>query len=58
MVERRIRAARFPAVKSFDTFDFAAIPTLNKMLALELARCEYILRRENVIALGNSESAS
>jgi len=54
MVERRIRAARFPAVKSFDTFDFAAIPTLNKMLALELARCEYILRRENVIALGNS----
>jgi len=53
-VERRIRAARFPAVKSFDTFDFTAIPTLNKMLVLELSRCEYILRRENVIALGNS----
>src|SRR3984893_4891797 len=29
MVERRIRAARFPAVKSFDTFDFTAIPSLN-----------------------------
>lgn len=41
-VERRIRAARFPAVKSFDTFDFTAIPGLNKMLVLELARCEYI----------------
>ena len=54
MVERRIKQARFPAVKSFDTFDFAAIPNLNKMLVLELARCEYILRRENVIALGNS----
>ena len=53
-VERRIRAARFPAVKSFDTFDFAAIPGLNKMLVLELSRCEYILRRENIIALGNS----
>jgi DNA replication protein DnaC len=24
MVERRIRAAHFPAVKSFDTFDFPA----------------------------------
>ena len=24
------------------------------MLVLELARCEFILRRENVIALGNS----
>ena len=53
-VERRIRAARFPAVKSFDTFDFTAIPGLNQMLVLELARCEYILRRENIIALGNS----
>ena len=31
-----------------------AIPSLNKMLVLELARCEYIDRRENVIALGNS----
>ncbi|HET6518917.1 MAG TPA: IS21-like element helper ATPase IstB [Geminicoccaceae bacterium] len=54
MVERRIRQARFPAVKSLDSFDFAAIPSLNKMLVLELARCAYIARRENVIALGNS----
>ena len=54
MVERRIRAARFPAVKSFDTFDFTAIPTLNKLLVLELARCEYVVARDNIIALGNS----
>jgi DNA replication protein DnaC len=54
LVERRIRQARFPATKSLDTFEFTAIPSLNKMLVLELARCEYILRRENIIALGNS----
>ena len=54
MVERRIRAARFPAVKSLDTFDFPAIPSLNKTLVMELARCEYIQRRENIIAVGNS----
>jgi DNA replication protein DnaC len=54
LVERRIRQARFPAVKSLDSFDFAAIPSLNKMLVLELARGEYVERRENVIALGNS----
>ena len=54
LVERRIRQARFPATKSLDSFAFTAIPSLNKMLVLELARCEYILRRENVIALGNS----
>jgi DNA replication protein DnaC len=51
MVERRIRAARFPAVKSFDTFDFTAIPSLNKPFVLELARCEYVIARDNVIAL-------
>jgi DNA replication protein DnaC len=53
-IERRIKAARFPAVKSLDTFDFTAIPSLNKMLVFELARCAFILRRENIIALGNS----
>jgi DNA replication protein DnaC len=54
MVERRIKAAKFPATKSLDSFDFAAIPKLNKMLVLELARGEWIERRENVIALGPS----
>ena len=54
MVERRIRAARFLAVKSLDSFDFPAIPSLNKTLVMELARCEYIQRRENAIAVGNS----
>ena len=50
MVKRRIRAAHFPAVKSLDTFDFPAIPSVNKSLVMELA----IERRENVIAIGNS----
>lgn len=53
-VERRIKAAKFPVVKSLDSFDFTAIPKLNKMQVLELARCEWIERRENVIALGPS----
>jgi DNA replication protein DnaC len=54
MVERRIRMARFPHTKSFDTFDFAAQPSLNKALVLELARGEWIERQRNVIALGPS----
>ena len=54
MVERRIKQARFPTVKSLDSFDFLAIPTLNKPLVMELARCEYVDRRENIIAVGNS----
>ena len=54
MVERRIKAARFPATKSLDTFDFLAMPSVNKHLVMQLARCEYVDRRENVIAIGNS----
>ena len=49
-----LRRARFPAVKSLDTFDFTAIPSVNKALVMELARCEYVQRRENIIAVGNS----
>ena len=47
MIERGIKEARFPTVKSLDSFNFTAIPSLNKTLVLELARCEYIARREN-----------
>ncbi len=54
MVQRRVRAARFPAVKSLDTFDFTAIPSVNKTLVMQLARCEYVQQRENVIAASNS----
>ncbi len=54
LVERRIRQARLPVSKSPDSFEFSAIPGLNRMLVRELARWEYILRRENIIAPGNS----
>jgi DNA replication protein DnaC len=54
MIERRIKAAKFPAPKSLDAFDFDAIPSLNKRLVLDLARCEFVERRENVVALGPS----
>lgn len=52
--ERRIQQAKFDVVKSLDSFDFPAIPSLNKSMVLELARCEFIERKENVLALGNS----
>jgi len=52
--DRRIRQARFPVVKTLDSFDFLAMPSVNKTLVLELARCEFLARRENVLLLGNS----
>jgi len=40
--------------RHLDSFDFLAFPSLNKALVRELARSEYITRRENIIAVGNS----
>lgn len=54
MVERRINSAKFPDVKNLYCFGFKAIPSLNKMMLLELASCEWIERPENVIALAPS----
>jgi DNA replication protein DnaC len=41
MIERRIKAAKFPSTKSLDSFDFKIIPSLNKPLTMDLARCDY-----------------
>lgn len=54
MVERRIKVAKFPSTKSLDSFDFKVMPSLNKALTMELARCDYIERKQNIIVLGPS----
>ena len=51
---RRLKAAKFPTFKSLDVFDFAAAPLVNKPMVLELMKCEYIERRENVLLIGGS----
>jgi len=52
--ERRVKAARFPVVKTLDSFDFLAQPSINQELVRELMRGEYIDRRENVLLIGTS----
>lgn len=52
--ERRVREAGFPVHKTLESFDFMAIPSLNKQLVMELARGAYLPKRENVLAVGNS----
>ena len=51
--ERRLKAAKFPAVKALEDFDFLAQPSINRPLVLELLRCQYVERRENVLLVGN-----
>lgn len=51
--ERRIKEATFPVLKTIETFDFAAQPSLNEPLVRELLRGEYIGKRENLLLVGN-----
>ena len=51
--DRRLKAAKLPAVKTLDGFDFLAQPSVNKPLVLELLRSHYVDRRENVLLVGN-----
>jgi len=37
----KAKTAKFPAVKSLGSFNLKAIPSPNKMMVLELARCNW-----------------
>jgi DNA replication protein DnaC len=52
--ERRLKAARFPTLKTLESFDFAAQPSVNKALITELMRCVYLDSRENLLLVGNA----
>jgi len=52
--ERRVKTAKFPVVKTLDTFNFQAQPSINQELVRELIRGEYMDRCENVLLIGNS----
>ena len=52
--ERRLKAARFPAIKTLDEFDFDKQPAVNKPLVLELAKGDWIDQRENLLLVGPS----
>ena len=52
--ERRIKTARFPIIKTLETFDFNAQPSINEQMLRQLMVGEYIDRRENILIVGNS----
>ncbi len=51
--ERRVRAAKFPVLKTLDTFDFKAQPGINRTLVNELMGGEYLDAHENILFMGN-----
>jgi DNA replication protein DnaC len=50
--EGRIRAARFPARKTLEEFDFTFQRSVKKTLVLHLGQLDFLTARENVLLLG------
>jgi DNA replication protein DnaC len=50
--ERRLKAAKFPSLKTLESFDFVAQPSINKALVTELMQCAYLEHRENILLVG------
>ena len=48
-IERRIKQAAFPVAKELADFDFSTVPKLNKKRVLDLARCQFIEQRANLV---------
>jgi len=53
-IQRGIKQASFPVIKTLESFDFKSIPSLNKPKVLKLMKGEYIHKKENIILVGNS----
>lgn len=51
-VSMRTNLARFPFVKSLQSFDFSYQPSLDKKQVHNLATCHFIEHGENVVILG------
>ena len=50
----RIKQAGFPVHKDLDSFDFSAVPSLNKQQVLELTRGQWIDQHYNACLIGNA----
>lgn len=50
--KQRISDAKFPVMKTLDTFKFEEIPTLDKGLVLKLFKGQYVSTAENIVFIG------
>ncbi len=50
---RRIKNARFPFLKTLDEFDYSRLEHVSDSFIWELASCDFIGKRENLVMVGN-----
>lgn len=54
--KRKVRAAKFPYFKTIDDFDFDRLEHVSKARIWELASCDFIKNRQNIVMVGNTGS--
>ena len=52
LLQRRIKAAKFPVLKALDDFDFTFNPGIQKKSILDLATCRFVHKAESILFLG------
>ncbi|KPU45768.1 chromosomal replication initiator protein DnaA [Oxobacter pfennigii] len=51
--KRKIKAANFPYVKTIDELDFSCFEHITESFIYELASCNFISKRQNIVMIGN-----
>ncbi len=51
--QRNIKAARFPYLKTFDELNLSYFEHLSEAFLRELASCDFIHKRQNIVMIGN-----
>ncbi|HAX72502.1 MAG TPA: AAA family ATPase [Firmicutes bacterium] len=54
--KRRIKTAKFPVYKTIDEFDLDCLENVSKAYILELANCDFIKEKQNILMIGNCGS--
>lgn len=51
--KRRIKQAGFPYIKTMDELDYSRFEHLNESFLKELASCDFVDRKQNIVMIGN-----
>jgi DNA replication protein DnaC len=52
--QRRYKAAKLPVIKRLEDFDFAFQPSIDQKIVSDIATCQFINSKENIILVGDS----
>ena len=54
--KRRIKAAKFPTLKTLDAFDMTRLENVNESTIQQLVSCDFKKQRQNIVMIGNPGS--